>query len=197
MTNYSLESRRAFWDRQAASRSAYLPAERLSAISEFLRERVGKRNLDLGGGLFSYVLGSVALDISERSIKKNLSDTRGAVVFDLCDTGREVEGKMLSLPFESRTFDSATAVGLWPYLPRETGIQVLKDLRRVLLPDADFYIAGSIMHFAGQVVSDTSASRIAAGIRNAGYDVCVETVDTSHTTSSPLIRAVCVRMPKR
>lgn len=193
----ALADRTAFWDTLAATHDAYFSRKRLEAIARFLQERVGARNLDLGGGLHSYLLGSVGLDISEASIAK-LPEKSRAVVFDLCDVGRETDKTRISLPFADCSFDSASAIGLWPYLERKTGISVLKDLERVLVPGGMVYVVDSNLHFSWQVRSDTSPHRIARNIQKAGYEAGVENVDfLSGHPSYPIIQAVCVKMPSK
>lgn len=101
-------------------------------VDDVIREELNKRlnglNLSLGAGFTNHYDKSVNLDVSFASL--GLNDKKG-VLYDIDDLGFKENG-FVSLPFKSSSFDSATMVGLWPYLDNPDN--VFYELRRVIKP---------------------------------------------------------------
>ncbi|GEM_PF-6713475 len=101
-------------------------------VDDLIREELSKRlsglNLSLGAGFTNHYDKSVNLDVSFESL--GLNDKKG-VLHDIDDLGFKENG-FVSLPFKSSSFDSATMIGLWPYLDNPDN--VFYELHRVIKP---------------------------------------------------------------
>lgn len=97
-------------------------------VDEVIKEQLDKRlfglNLNLGSGFTNHYSNSVNLDISFYSLALN---NRKGVLYDLNKINYNN-----SLPFRENSFDSASMIGLWPYLKNPE--KVLFELQRVVKP---------------------------------------------------------------
>jgi len=118
-------------------------------VDEVIREELNKRltglNLSLGAGFTNHYDRSVNLDVSFESL--GLNDEKG-VLYDLDDLGFK-ENSFVSLPFKSSSFDSATMIGLWPYLDNPDN--VFYELHRVIKPRGKVVIVNQNNIAVGQL----------------------------------------------
>ena len=107
-------------------------------VDDVIRGELSKRlsglNLSLGAGFTNHYDRSVNLDVSFESL--GLNDKKG-VLYDIDDLGFKENG-LVSLPFKSSSFDSATMIGLWPYLDNPDN--VFYELHRVIKPSGKVVI---------------------------------------------------------
>jgi ubiquinone/menaquinone biosynthesis C-methylase UbiE len=108
----------SFWNAEAFMWRYKVGKEAQNIISDELSFLNG-RNLDVGCGAYSYVLGSVGFDFSPKMLDFN-DQCREKVVGDL----------ERLLPFDSASFDSVTAVFVLNYVQNYTGL--LEEVNRVL-----------------------------------------------------------------
>jgi len=97
-------------------------------IDDIIREQLDKKlkglSLNLGSGFTNHYTNSVNLDISFHSL--DLNDRKG-VLYNLNTINYNN-----SLPFRKDSFDSASMIGLWPYLKNSE--KVFLELQRVVKP---------------------------------------------------------------
>jgi hypothetical protein len=124
------KTKRKFWDICSHFAEEYFSYEERQKIKEYFAKKNLYENIDIGGGFESYVSNSCVLDCSISSLKKN-RETR-KILFDLNEVGK------LNLPIKDNTFNSATLIGVFPYLAHPA--KVLKNLERIIKPQGKIYI---------------------------------------------------------
>ena len=119
------EDKKSFWNAEAFMWSRKINKEKRRIIEEELSCLSDGKNLDLGCGAFTYVKKSVGFDLSAKMLDFN----------DNCV--EKVQGDMEgSLPFESGSFDSVTAVFVLNYVNNYQ--QLLSEIKRVLGKEGRF-----------------------------------------------------------
>lgn len=116
------EDNTAFWNAEAFLWERKISPEIRGIIVQELAFLAPGRNLDLGCGAYSYVSGSVGVDISDLMLRRN-DRCKEKIIHDL----------ELPLPFSAHSFDSVTAVFLLNYLVHPE--MLLQEVRRVLKPE--------------------------------------------------------------
>ncbi len=154
----------SFWNAEAFMWRHKVGKEAQKLISDELAFLSG-RNLDLGCGAYSYVLGSVGFDISPKMLQFN----------DQCREKMVGDVERL-LPLDSHSFDSVTAVFLLNYVQNYAGL--LQEIHRVLRPTGTFVMVLSA-HPVNEWQRQKEITRFdAVGwkivLENAGFTVSVE-----------------------
>lgn len=192
--------RQTFWNTharksQTGSQSRrpidYFEVGEMAEIRGYLQDKVGERNLDIGGGSNSrmYAKSIATIDISEDSLA--LSPVEKKICFDL-----DTIALGMKLPFMDCEFDSATMISVWQYL--HYPIEALKEIQRVARGGELFVInAQEGIGFQDSIkVGQEDSEGIARQIRSAGYETRVDRIDIN-AYSGLIPRAVefkCVRV---
>ncbi|PIZ52509.1 hypothetical protein COY27_00155 [Candidatus Woesearchaeota archaeon CG_4_10_14_0_2_um_filter_33_13] len=151
----------AFWNGEAFLWSRKIPSE----VRELIKRRVSflkdGKNLDLGGGAYSY-LPSTCYDFSEKMLRLNDNCLQGIV--------GDLEKK---LPFKEEEFDSVTAIFVLNYIKNYTPL--LLEINRVLVKNGVFVmVLGSygVNEWQKQhQTTDLSLSEWVEKIKTSHFDV--------------------------
>jgi|GEM_PF-2310655 len=181
---------RQFWDKHGGYQWTYFDEKIKQHIEYFLLQRLHGRNLEVGGGWYLSYPDSDVVDVSKVCLDYNLAPKERKHLFDLDGIAK---GK--KLPFEKHTFDSATLISVWQYLPKPW--PVVKELERVLKPGAEMYlINGDGAGVSELIVNQTRSSDIEESFRKRGYGTLLEPIPDSQGGTGEF-NSVCVALPRR
>jgi len=183
---------RSFWDQHGSNQWSYFDEGIKQHIEYFFSKRLTGKNLDLGGGWYLHYPDSDVVDVSPACLKYNIATKERKHCLDL---DKIAEGKRL--PFKDGTFDSATMISVWQYLPKPW--PVVKEIQRVLKPGTELYlIDGEGAGVEELVVNNTHSSAIAKSFEEHGYDTLIEPIPDNQggINGGGAFRSVCVAMPR-
>ena len=171
--------RQTFWNTharksQTGSQSRrpidYFEVGEMAEIRGYLQDKVGERNLDIGGGSNSrmYAKSIATIDISEDSLALNPVEKK--ICFDL-----DTIAFGMKLPFMDCEFDSATMISVWQYL--HYPIEALKEIQRVARGGELFIFNAEGIGFQEAIkVGSERGEEIAQQISRAGYKTAVDSL---------------------
>src|SRR3990172_3382604 len=189
------ETIQQIWDHHSDYQWTYFLEEVKQNIELFLEQRLTGKNLDLGGGWYLHYPNSDVIDISSKALEFNLAPKERRHQIDLDDIA---DGK--KLPFEDKTFDSATFINSLPYVKDPWALAT--ELERVLKPGAEVYAinqegAGLPECFGNQM---SRSSTVVSEFAKHGYDTLVENIpDAGGQYGYPggAFKSVCIAFPRK
>lgn len=179
------------WDKHGSYQWTYFVEEVKQHIEFFLQQRLAGKNLDVGGGWYLSYPDSDVIDVSPVCLEYNIAPPERKHLFDLDSLA---EGQ--ALPFEDKSFDSATFISSWQYLSHPW--EVIRELERVLKPGAEIYIInGDGAGLSEMIVNNSCSKDIIKSFEEQGYDTLVEDIPDSEGCigGNGCFRSVCVATP--